>query len=510
MLAPKILLIYPPPQFMPQETARPDGGLGLLYLAGALEDAGMEVDVLDAALGDESHDLKTSFYRRVEQENGLIRLGLSFEEIASMVARKGYNVVGIHSNFTPQTRMALETARAVKKISKDILVIVGGVNARNLIEYFLRSGDVDFVATTESEKTLVRLVRQWSLGLDPGDIDGMAFLEEGTLVVRPPSGESVSTDLDDLPLPRWHKLPLTKYARVSGPHGDTSLVKGRIYAPIMTSRGCPFKCSYCHISVEKEDPQSSGGIGALRLKSVDRVIEEVIILKHLGVSRLYFEDDSLLARKERVKQIFGRVAGLGLSIADVNGVNLVHFLRRDKNTGKLEPDREYFEILKAAGFDHIVFPVESGSQRILDKYATAKLKLEIMDVVALVKTAVEVGIACPVNMMIGFPDETEAEINQSIELAKKLIGAGAERCAFFIPIPFPGSQLFNLARAEGYLDLCFDPDKFNIHRVCMKNTMVSPERLLELKEEAWRTVNPVNQIQERLRLSVGAEVAVGR
>ncbi len=503
MKEPKVLLVYPPLQFMPQEAPRPDGGLGLLYLAGALEDAGIEVDVIDATLGDENHDLEATFYRRVEQDNGLIRIGLSFEEIAALVADRGYNVVGIHSNFTPQTRMALETARLIKEVSKDILVIVGGVNARNLIEYFLLSGRVDFVATTESEKTLVRLVRQWSLGLNPSGVDGMAFLNAGTLVVNPPAQASVSTDLDDLPLPRWHKLPLAKYARVAGPHGDMTLVKGRMYAPIMTSRGCPFRCSYCHISVEKENPQASGDIGALRIKSVERVIEEVMILKRLGVSRLYFEDDSLLAHKKRVEQIFSRVAGLGLSIADVNGVNLVHFLKRDKSTGKLEPDREYFEILKQAGFDHIVFPVESGSQRILDKYATAKLKLATMDVVALVKTAVEAGIACPVNMMIGFPDETEAEINQSVELAKKLVGAGAERCAFFIPTPFPGSQLFNLAMAEGYLDSNFDPDKFNIHRVVMKNTKVPPERLIEIREWAWRTANPRDYVEARLKLSIG-------
>mgnify|MGYP001614459833 CR=1 FL=1 len=506
MTEPKVLLLYPPLQFMPQEAPRPDGGLGLLYLAGALEDAGIEVDVIDAALGDENHNLESTFYRRVEQDNGLIRIGLSFEEIAALVADRGYNIVGIHSNFTPQTKMVLQTARVVKKVSRDIVVIVGGVNARNLIEYFLSSGQVDFVATTESEKILVKLVRQWSLGRSPNGVDGIAFLEQGTVVVEPPHLGSVLVNLDELPMPRWHKLPLAKYARVSGPHGDLTLPRGNMYASIMTSRGCPFRCSYCHISVEKEDPQASGGIGALRLKSVDRVIEEVMILKNLGVSRLYFEDDSLLAHKKRVKQIFGRVADLGLSIADVNGVNLVHFLVRNKDSGKLEPDREYFEILKTAGFDHIVFPVESGSQRVLDTYATAKLNLATMDVVELVKVAVAVGIECPVNMMIGFPDETEAEILQTVELAKKLVDAGAYYCSFFFLTPFPGSRIFHYAVAHGHIDGNFDPDDFNIHRVVMKNTAVSPERLIELKDWAWRTVNRRDYVEARLRLSIGGEL----
>lgn len=505
MKEPKVLLIYPPLQFMPQEAPRPDGGLGLLYLAGALEDAGIEVNVVDTVVGRKEDDLNLTFYNRVQQSNGLVKVGMSFESIAQLVADTECNIVGIHSNFTPQTRMALETAKAIKSVSRDILVVVGGVNARNLIPYFLASGSVDFVAVTESEKIIVSLARYWSGDLDLDDIDGLAFLRDGRVVVKPPQPESLfSGGLDGLPLPRWHKLPLVKYAQVSGPHGDMTLVRGRLYAPIMTSRGCPFRCSYCHISVEKENPMENGGIGSLRLKSVDRVVREMEILKNLGVRRLYFEDDSLLAKKDRVKRIFSQAAGLGLSNADVNGVNLVHFLQRNKSTGRLEPDREYFEILKNAGFDQIVFPVESGSQRILDKYATAKLNLAKMDVVELVKLAVEVGIECPVNMMIGFPDETEEEIMQSIELAKKLVNAGAKHCAFFIPTPFPGSQLFDLARAEGYLDPYFDPDKFNIHSVCMRNTTLAPERLIELREWAWRTVNRKDYVEARLQLSVGA------
>ena len=504
----KVLLLYPPLQFMPQEAPRPDGGLGLLYLAGALEDAGVGVDVVDAVLGPEQMDLENSFYRQECQSSGLTRVGMSFDDISELVAAGGYNIVGIHSNFTPQTKMVLQTAAAVKQARPNSLVVVGGVNARNIPAMFLGSGWVDAVAVTESEKIIVKLARQWSRSHNLDGIDGIIYKDNDRMISIPPLAGSVAINLDELPLPRWHKLPLAKYAAVSGPHGDMTLVRGRMYAPIMTSRGCPFRCSYCHISVEKERPLESGGIGSLRLKSVERVMQEIEILKNLGVRRLYFEDDSLLAKKDRVKKIFGQAAGLGLSIADVNGVNLVHFLQRNRSTGRLEPDREYFEILKGAGFDQIVFPVESGSQRILDAYATAKLNLATMDVVELVKVAVAVGIECPVNMMIGFPDETEAEILQTVELAKKLVDAGAKHCAFFIPTPFPGSQLFDYALAHDHIDPDLDFDLFNIHRVVMKNTTVTPARLIELREWAWRTVNRREYVEDRLRLSVGSAPAV--
>lgn len=504
MKEPKVLLIYPPIQFLSQESPRPDGSLGLLYLAGALEKAGIQVDVIDAVLGPPEEDLQDTFYNRVLQPNGLIRIGMSFERIHECIAKGAYNIVGINSNFTPQTRMALDVARITKEVDPDILVVVGGVNARNLPRRFLESGCVDIIVNTEGEQIIVKVVQSWSRGFNPDELDGVTYINNGRPISIPPKPDSVAVHLDELPFPLWSKLPLGKYARVSGPHGDLTSIKDIPYAPIMTSRGCPFQCAYCHISVEKDDPQSTGGIGALRFKSVDRVLEEIRILRALGVKRLYFEDDSLLAKKARVKALFGEVKIYGLSIADVNGINLVHFQIKNRVTGKLETDRDYLEVLKDAGFDNIVFPVESGSQRILDTYATAKLNVETMDLVHLVKTACDVGITCPINMMIGFPDETEEEIMQTVELAKRLVDAGAGYCAFFIPTPFPGSQLYNSAVRDGYLDPNVDPDTLNIHRVAMTNTAVAPERLMELREWAWRTVNRKEYVEARLKLSVGS------
>ena len=162
------------------------------------------------------------------------------------------------------------------------------------------------------------------------------------------------------------------------------------------------------------------------------------------------------------------------------------------------------ELLKSAGFNQIVFPVESGSQRILDKYATSKLDLSSLDIVELVRAAVKIGVICPINIMIGFPDETEEEMRLSIDLGKKLIDAGAAYCTFFIPIPFPGSKLFEIAITDGYLDKNFDPDIMNWKNAVMKNTAVSPERITELRDAAWREVNTAEHVAMRLKQSIGS------
>ena len=497
----RVLLVYPPNQLMEIETPRPDGSLGPLYLAGALELAGFSVDVLDASVGTADDSLEETFYRSVKLPNGLTRIGMSPDRIAEVVSTGEYGLVGINSNFTPQTRMALEVASVVKSVDPSILVVAGGVNARNSLNRFFAEGNVDQICLTEGDRIFPMIAQTWRRKEDLRHLYGVAFQDGAGQIVRKSARPGdVVIDLDDLPFPTWEKLPFGHYDKISSPHG-VSAEKQKRYAPIMTSRGCPFRCSFCHISVEKSMVGEVGDIGSLRLKSVGRVIEEINRLRELGVEKLFFEDDSLLAKKERVRQIFSSVVGCGLSIADVNGVNLVHFLKREN--GRLVIDVEYLELLAESGFNQIVFPVESGSQRILDKYATAKLNLRTLDVVELVRLARRAGIVCPINMMIGFPDETEKEMRESIALAKRLVEAGAEYCTFFIPIPFPGSSLFETAIAGGNLDRDFDPDSLNWKNAVMRNTTVPAERIIEIRDQAWREVNTAQHVAMRLQASIG-------
>ena len=503
---PKVLLVYPPNQLMGEEIPRPDGSLGLLYLAGALRKESVEVTLLDASVGAAKDPLEDTFFRMVKQPNGLVRIGMSPEQIREFIGWGGFNIVGINSNFTPQTKMALEVAAAAKSVNSETLVIAGGVNARGLPLRMLETGLIDLICTTEGERVIVEIVRAWKPGKIPAEIPGTVLLRQGKMVFNHPTPGTISTNLDELPFPAWDLLPFEKYETISAPHADTSVRQLGRYAPMMTSRGCPFRCEFCHISTEKEDADTpSGNIGSLRLKSVERVVAELEMLKSLGVRHIYIEDDSFLAKFKRVKEILRRAVGMGFTLANVNGVNLVHFMVKGK--GRLEIDREYLELLKSAGFSTIVFPVESASQRMLNQYATGKLDHSKMDVVELVRVAREVGITCPVNMMVGFPNETEEEILESIELGKRLVEAGAHYCTLFIPIPFPGSQLYDQAIQGGHLDPDFSPDIMNWKRPVMRNTVVPPERLLELRDWGWVYMNRPEYVTGRLASNMASRIA---
>lgn len=504
---PKVLLVYPPNQLMAVEIPRPDGSLGPLYLAGELRRAGVEVHILDASVGSTADRLRETFFHRVTLPSGLTRIGMTPERLREFLASGAYDIVGIHSNFTPQTRMALEVARLAKEVNPRTLVMAGGVNARALSERFIGSGQVDLICATEGEKFIVEALRAWQKGGTYDDLNTAVSGRQGLPVVKTISPGDIYDNLDDLPLPAWDLLPFAKYDEVNSPHGSITTGKPRRYTSLMTSRGCPFRCSYCHISEEKDPASRTGDIGSLRLKSIDRVMEEVSVLKTLGVTHLYLEDDSLLAKKARTIEIFRRLVGRGFKISNVNGVNLVHFGIPD-GAGRLKPDEEYLAAMKDAGFDEIVFPVESACQRVLDKYASGKLNHRKLNVVNLVRTAARLGLTCPINIMIGFPDETEGEMLQSVDLGRRLIDAGAPYVTFFIPIPFPGSQLYHLAIANGHLSADFDPDQMNWKNAIMKNTAVPPERVIELRDWAWAEVNSEQYKRSRLEREIGSRLAL--
>lgn len=484
---PKFLLMYPPLHFRPDDTAKPDGSLALPYLAGALRQHMYEVDILDACVGNDRFSTKDTFYRKEELPNGLIRIGMSADDIAKEI--DAYDVIGITSIFTAQTSRVIEVVKLVKAIDPTKLVILGGVNARYLAPRFFAAG-ADVICLSEAESTIVEIgdvLRRGSR--DFSSVSGVAFISDGHTVTTP---SRVEQDLDNLPVPAWDLLPLDKYWDIARPHaGGISPDDPIRYASLMTSRGCPFKCEFCHISKEIEGSRS-GNIRQLRLKSEERVLHEFDILKGLGVQYVFLEDDTLLAKKNRVMRLFAEIKKRHMTLSDVNGVNLVHMFKRIN--GKLEVDRELMEAMVDAGFTELTLPFESGSQRIIDKYASGKLDLSL-DLVSLIRTAKDLGMKVGGNYTFGYPDETYEELTDTILLAQRHMQEGLDRANLFVIVPFPGTLLYDRAIAGGYLSPDFDPDMMNWMYPTMVNTTIHPEVLQYVSKICWKLLNNSTRIE---------------
>jgi radical SAM superfamily enzyme YgiQ (UPF0313 family) len=475
--------MYSPLQYAKEEMAKPDGSLSLPYVAAALRRAGYDVRIFDVSVGNERDSLEDSFFRTSYLPTGLIRCGVSRERVDQEVAN--VDVVGVSSIFTTQTSMVLELVRWVKEYDPQKLVIAGGVNARSLRDRFFRAG-VDVIMTGEADFSVVELAEAIRGKRELRDVNGIAFQDDdGNEVVTPPV--TLIQDLDRLAMPAWDLLPLDKYWTISRPHGGEYAPGERIeYASLQTSRGCPFACTYCHISKEDEDG-ITGGIGSLRLHSIERVLHELSTLKDMGARYVFFEDDSLLAKKKRATLLFREAAKIGLKLADVNGVNIVHLLKN--KGGELVPDHEFLAGMAEAGFTWLHLPFESGNERLLRQYSTSKWSIERTDTEALIRACNDAGISVAGNYIIGYPDETLDEIYTTIRLAKRHVEQGLNHAAIFALVPFPGTKVYDQVIASGQLDPDFNTDQMKWTKSMLRGLAVPAEALEHMRQLAWLTVN---------------------
>ncbi|MEV3925663.1 B12-binding domain-containing radical SAM protein [Actinomadura coerulea] len=478
----RVLLLYPPNQSAPGTVCKPNGSLAYPNLGGALRDHGVDVRVFDACVGDDSDELDGIFDRPAQLPSGFLRTGVSDQRILDEAA--GYDIVGITSIFTDQETMVLHCARLIRAAFPEKVLVSGGVNARSRLPQFFRAG-FDVVCLSEAEGTITKIVDEVRRSARPdfSGVSGVAFQDSGGMRVNPARPDDVVWDLDALPMPAWDLLPNERYWTIARPHSGVweSGVELR-YADMMTSLGCPFHCAYCHIAGEQEGSMS-GPIGRYRTKSDDRVLRELDVLTGLGVEHVMIEDDSLLGNKKRALRLLKKIQGAGVDICDLNGINIIHLLKRWK------PDHEVLEALAEAGFTQLNLPFESGNLRILRKYASNKLNIEMADIESLIVALKDYGFKIFGNYMMGYPDETLEEIETTVRMARDHVSFGLDAANFFIVVPLPGTPLFDTAISEGHLRSDFDPDTMNIYRANMSGTVVPAHVLEELRSRAWEEVN---------------------
>ena|SRR3990167_1972142 len=478
--------MYSPQRHDPTlSTVKPEASLGNIYLAAALRNDGFEVSVLDCCLGNERYELGRSFNRHVVLPNGLVRVGMAPEDI--LKEAEPYDVIGISSIFTPQTYMVEEIVRLISQAYPEKLIIMGGINARTQMARFFNAG-AHLICISEAERMIVEIGNVLRRGSrDFSGVSGVAFINNGRIQVNPMG--VIEDNLDLLPIPARDLLPNERIWKIARPHGGLvnvgDLNKPHPYVSIMTSRGCPYVCTFCHISGEQKD-SDAGYIGKFRFQSEQRVEREVITIKELGAEYIYIEDDSLLAKKKRAMNIFRMLIKYGFRLGDVNGVNLSHLHKNEG--GKIVVDDEMLETMAEAGFERLSFPVESGSQRIINKWASGKISHERYDISALIKKANLLGITVSSCYLIGYPDETYEELAQTIIIAKKHLDAGSAYVNFTMVTPFPGTALYDYVVQKGMLLPGIDIADLNWMQPSMR-TIIDPFYLTFISRKAYEFIN---------------------
>ncbi len=434
----KVLLINPPREneltgnnpALIDEARGFNPPLGLLYLAGYLEKhTSHRVEICDA---------------QVEE--------LSYPRLKERIESSSPDLVGLTA-MTFTLLDVIKTARLAKEVDPIIPVAVGGVHAFFYPTETVNLKGIDYVLSGEGEESFALLLDRLEDQGDLQTVPGLTYLAEGE--VRSSPAPPLCANLDSLPFPSRHLTPYGRYSSV--------MAKRQPITTMFTSRGCPFRCSFC------SRPHLGKGF---RYRSAGNVVDEMEKCVELGIREFLIYDDTFTVNRDRAiavgEEIIRRKLEIGWDIrARVDCV-----------------DREMLEILKRAGCERIHYGVEAGTEKILkvlNKGITLDQARETIDLTR------KLGIETLAYFMIGSPTETREDILQTIRFALEL---KPDFVHITILCPFPGTEIYARGLREGvftrdhWRDFAADPQPG--FSPPYWNKILSDEELQELLQLAYK------------------------
>jgi len=344
------------------------------------------------------------------------------------------DLVGITAN-TIQIKAAWRVAQEIKA-EVALPIVLGGPHPTLLPQESAQRPEVDIVVRGEGEATWADLCQKWEGGASLEEAEGISYSQNGRVVHNP--DRPLIADVDSLPFPAHHLFKMERYTNLQ-PTLDT--VQGKSFS-IITSRGCPYRCTYCSQILPR----------VWRMRSPENVVAEWRwLVKDLGAREIGVLDDSFNIDRQRVLAICDLLVSEGLNHVPwimINGIraNLV--------------DEELLGRMREAGCIRTAFGVESGNQKILDTVIDKRLTLE--EIRAAFRAAKSVGMETIGFFIIGLPGETEETIEDTIRFACELDPLVAN---FSMATPFPGTEMREVVLEKGRLlaqdweDYAFFEDK---------------------------------------------------
>lgn len=446
----KVLLVQPPAfSNNLRGDMNPNAPLGIGYIAATLERAGYDVKILDAFI--EGWHVET----RINPEKMLV--GLPYEEIKSIIAAEAPDVVGITSMFTSQRKNAHCIAQITKEVNHDITVIFGGAHPTAAPESVLEDRNVDVAVLGEGDNAIVPLLECIERNGDLTKVDGVGYRDRsGELVIQHKTLQI--EDLDTIPFPARHLLPMAKYFAAGIRHGGYS--RGNHATSMISSRGCQYHCNFCTaFKVFTRRP---------RMRSIENVLAEIeeLVTKY-KVDEIFFEDDQLIAKQRRASELFDAMAKQFNVIWDTpNGV--APWLLNEEVIAKM----------KVAGCYRVNLAIESGSQYVLDKIINKPVKLQkVPEIVRLIrKYGMEVGTFLVVGNIGKGGVESLEQMRESFRFCRKI---GVSPHASLLTA-YPGAEVLDTAQEKGYLIPGFDWDNLIIQKIQIQTPEWTPAEVQDL------------------------------
>jgi len=431
------------PYYSISETPSPP--LGLAYIAAALEREGIEVRILD-----------------------LVVFPYSRQILESVLKNFAPNIVGTTS-VTMTFDNAISVIRDVKSIDPSIITVMGGPHvtfcAKETMSLF---PELDFVVLGEGEVTITELSSAVDKGMDISGIEGIVFRGKSGIVDNGPRKTRV--DVNSLPFPARHLLPLGRYRALGMP------------VSITTSRGCPYKCIFC---------VGRKMVGAkVRYRNPQNVVDEMEHLAAFGFRQINVADDLFTSNENHCLKVCDEIIKRGLKI------KWTSFARVDTVSVKI------LTRMREAGCHTVSFGVESGNREILKRIKKGITPEQVTDAV---KMCNEAGVSPHASFILGLPGETPETLKETVEFGNKIKDMGVSH-GFHLLAPFPGTEVREKKEKYDIRFLSNDWRDYHANRAIVETSSVTRKMLDDIAIEWEDKFNGwLGYIRERINSGEASE-----
>ena len=400
--------------------------IGIMSLSAVVKRAGHECTMFDQANPETPNDV-----------------------ILEEIRRQRPTLVGLSFLSTTSYPYAKILARQIRAADANVKLAFGGVFATlNAQLVKLQCPEVDFVCRGDGEQLILDLIERID---DPAGVAGLTWMRDGNPVQNP--NRTLERDLDQWPFPDRESLPLDFVE--SMPLDVPAVLSMDRFTTMQTSRGCPWPCTFCDIPIFNE--------GKWRSRSAEHVVAEFEHLQSLGYGAVYFVDDHFLLKPKRIEAI-------------CKGINDANVTIEWGCEGRVDSVAQHlFPAMAKAHCRTIMFGVESGSQRVLDRL---KKEQTLADVETAVSNAKDAGIEIVHGFfVVGSPDETLDDIRATFDFAAKL---RLDTFAFNRLCVYRGTPLWQEYIKRGLVDDRTDWYKYfkcsEIDPTCLPGEVINYER----------------------------------
>jgi len=391
----RVLLFEPPKtkwDMMGDVTAPP---LGLAQLAGCLEEANIPVEILDANA-----------------------LKIGWKELETAVAQTNADVIGItvHTPYVPDVSRAVRVAR---EAAPQATIVLGGPHVTFTPAETLQTlPQADIVVRGEGDQIIVDLARALEAGDDLERVPGLNFRRDGQIVETP---SAPPLDVTTLPMPAFHLLPMDRYYWP---------VMGGPFATLITSRGCPFECTFCS--------EWSFWRAGWRPYDPEMVVEQLdVVVNRYGRRNVWFGDDCFNVDRDHMAAICEGILERGID---------VHWYYQGR-ADLLVKYKDLLPLMRRAGNRMTQIGIEASSDEQRDEL-NKRLRTEtVKEAVQLLR---QYDIVCQGMMIVGAPSDSPRTFEHKVAFIKRL---GVDFPIFTMYTLFPGTQAFDQAVAKGWIEL---------------------------------------------------------